>query len=156
MPDMIEQVRQISDFLAERTQGSIQMNDKGVEANLRLYPPDMGGVRVQLTVSNDSSVQATFVTERAETAQLLDQHMNQFRQALSQHGLRVDSLQVSVQTSATTGNPADNSSGQQTLQQQHNGANDGQRRQAANQEDASNGQQHSRSKNRQQQQQQQS
>jgi flagellar hook-length control protein FliK len=97
MPSMIEQVRQVADFLAERTEGTVKMGDGGVEANLKLYPPDLGGVRVQLNVTSDHTTQAQFIVERPETAQLLQQHMKSFQQGLESHGLTVDRVQVTVQ-----------------------------------------------------------
>ena len=130
--------------------GAIQMTDTGVEANLRLYPPDLGGVRVHLTVNSDSTVQASFIAETAETAQLLDQNMGHFRQALSQHGLAVDKIQVAVQTpsgstsSGTTGNGSE-----QRSWSQEQSTSDQQRRQASQRESDSseNPQQHPKSRN---------
>ena len=98
MPGIIEQVRQVADFLAERTDGVIKMGQQGMEANLKLYPPDLGQVRVELTVMNDRSTQAQFFVERPETAQLLQQHLQSFQDGLSRHGLVVDRVQVTIQT----------------------------------------------------------
>ena len=103
MPQMIEQVQQISDFLAERTEGVIKLGKDGVEANMRLYPPDLGGVRVSMTVHN-GNVQAAFIVERPETAQLLQQQTQHFREMMSRHGLTVEQMRVTVSaTSASSG-----------------------------------------------------
>jgi flagellar hook-length control protein FliK len=102
MPGIIEQVRQVADFLAERTEGAVSLTDKGVEARLRLYPPDLGGVRVQMSVSSAGVVQASFTAEQPATAQLLQQHVNQFREALNAQGLAVDRIQIAVQGTSTT------------------------------------------------------
>lgn len=103
MPEMAEQVKQVADFLAERTEGVVKLGLNGVEANLKLYPPDLGGVRVQMTVGTDGTTQAQFIVERAETAQLLKQHLKSFQQGLESHGLTVDRVQVTVQGTARPG-----------------------------------------------------
>ena len=100
-PHLIEQMRQVADFLSERTQGVIRMNDRGVEANLRLKPPDLGPVRVELMVQNNHTLTAHFIAERPETARLLDQSMRHFRDAMLRNGLSVEQVVVSVQTTAS-------------------------------------------------------
>lgn len=103
MPEMAEQVKQVADFLAERTEGVVKLGLNGVEANLKLYPPDLGGVRVQMTVGNDGTTQAQFIVERAETAQLLQQHLKSFQQGLESRGLTVERVQVTVQGTVRPG-----------------------------------------------------
>lgn len=97
MPTLIEQVHQVADFLANRTEGVIRMSQNGMEANLKLYPPDMGNIRVALTVQNNRTVQAQFIVERPETAQLLQQHLQSFQDSMSRQGLVVDRVQITVQ-----------------------------------------------------------
>lgn len=104
MPGLSEQVRQVADYMAERTEGVVRMSDHGMDANLRLYPPDLGGVRVQLNVQSDGTAQAQFIVERAETAQLLQQHMRSFQQGMESHGIAVSSVKVTLQS--TTVQPA--------------------------------------------------
>jgi flagellar hook-length control protein FliK len=97
MPRMIEQVRQISEFLAERSEGVIRMGEGGVQANLRLHPAELGSVRVMLSVSNDHTVQTQFIVERAATAQLIQQHAPELQSILASHGLAVEQVRVTVQ-----------------------------------------------------------
>ncbi|MCL5270408.1 MAG: flagellar hook-length control protein FliK [bacterium] len=96
LPGLIEQVRQAAEFMAERSEGAIRAHDGGVEANLRLYPPDLGGVRVSINVQGDQVTQAVFVAEQPETARLLDQNIREFREALGRHGLTVGRIDVTV------------------------------------------------------------
>ncbi len=103
MPRLIEQVRQVAGFLAERTDGVIRLGENGWEANLRLYPPDLGRVRVEMSVQPDRTVQAQLIAERPETAQLLDQSLQHLREALTRHGLTVERVTVVVQSAAATG-----------------------------------------------------
>jgi len=99
-PRLVEQIQQVADFLALRAEGVVRLGDRGVEANLRLYPPDLGGVRVLLIVRADHTAQAQFIVERPETALLLQEHMNQFRESLGRHGLAVERVQVTGPTRA--------------------------------------------------------
>lgn len=102
-PTMTEQMQQVSDYLATRTDGAIRMGDKGVEANLRLYPPDLGQVHVEMTVTPERTAQAQFIVARPETAQLLQQHLQTLQDNLSHSGITLDRVQVSVQVRPTGG-----------------------------------------------------
>lgn len=97
---LIDQVRQASEWLAEKAEGSIRYGDHGVEANMKLYPPDMGGVRVSLNVSNDLNVQAQFIADRPETAQAIRQNLDQLQTAFARQGLSLDKVQVVVAPNA--------------------------------------------------------
>lgn len=132
MPNMVEQVRQAADFIADRTTGVIRMGDKGVEANMRLYPPDLGGVRVQMSVNSSGATEARFIVERPETAQLLQQHMRSFQQGLESRGLTVDRVQVTLQSAVQSASSTSPESGWN----QHESAQDSRRQSAlANQRD---------------------
>jgi flagellar hook-length control protein FliK len=100
MPALVEQLQQVVDFVAQHASGVVKLGDHGVEANLRLYPPDLGGVRIVVNVRGDHAAQAMFTVERAETAALLNQHLDQLRDNLNRHGLSVDRLTVAVQARA--------------------------------------------------------
>lgn len=118
LPSLAEQVRQATDFIADRTTGVIRMGDKGVEANLRLYPPDLGGVRVQMTVTASGATQANFIVERPETAQLLQQHLRSFQQGMESRGLAVERVQVTLQSTVGAASSTSTDSGwrQETAQ----------------------------------------
>ncbi len=96
MPGLIDQVRQASEWMAERAEGAIRAGERGVEANMRLYPPDLGGVRVEMTVGHDLAVEAKFTVERPETALAIRQQLGQLEQALARQGLVVGKVQVTV------------------------------------------------------------
>lgn len=113
VPALNEQIRIASEWLAERAEGTIRVGDKGTEAIMRLYPPDMGQVRVSLNVGHDLSVQAQFVAERPETAQALRQNLTQLQDAFTRQGLTLDKIQVTV-AQASSPNPG-GSQGQQSF-----------------------------------------
>ncbi|MEN6625622.1 MAG: flagellar hook-length control protein FliK [Candidatus Sumerlaeia bacterium] len=110
---LVDQVRQASEWLAEKAEGSIRYGDHGVEANMKLYPPDMGGVRVSLNVGNDLNVQAQFVADRPETAQAIRQNLDQLQTAFARQGLSLDKVQVVVAPGAGS---QSGSAGQQNYQ----------------------------------------
>jgi flagellar hook-length control protein FliK len=110
---LIDQVRQASEWLAEKAEGSIRVGDHGVEANMKLYPPDMGGVRVSMTVGNDLNVQAQFIADRPETAQAIKQNMDHLQTAFARQGLSLDKVQVVVAPAAGS---QTGSTGQQSYQ----------------------------------------
>ena len=74
------------------------VNQNGGSVTLRLQPPELGFVRVQLEI-NDGSVRAAFQAEQPAVRTLLSQQMSQLRQALQSHGLQVDRLDVQTMQS---------------------------------------------------------
>jgi flagellar hook-length control protein FliK len=114
-PSLIEQVRQISQFIADRSDGVIRLGQNGMDANLKLYPPDLGNVRVELSVQNNHTAQAQFIVERPETAQLLQQHLQSFQDGLSRQGLTVDRVRITVQPLQTTSSSPDSTQGQNEM-----------------------------------------
>jgi flagellar hook-length control protein FliK len=93
---MVEQMRQVAEMLGERVDGVVRAGDRGVEANLKLYPPDLGGVRVTLNMTSGQNVQARFVVQHAQTAQLINENIGQLREGLARTGLNVERIQVTV------------------------------------------------------------
>lgn len=65
---------------------------------LRLDPAELGALSVVLTVRN-GEVSAVIRPERAETAQLVNDHLHQLRQQLEQQGIKVERLEVQTQLS---------------------------------------------------------
>ena len=74
------------------------VNQNGGSVTLRLQPPDLGFVRVELEFT-DGAVRAAFQSEQPAVRTLLIQQMSQLRQALESHGLQVDRLDVQTMQS---------------------------------------------------------
>ena len=87
------------------------MNQKGGSVTLRLTPPEMGTVRIQLNLQG-TKVSAQFHAETDSAQRLLTQQLGQLRTSLESQGLNVERLGVQAM------NASSNSSG---LQQQANG-----------------------------------
>lgn len=94
---MAEQVREVGRMLAERADGFVRAGGRGLQADLRLQPEELGQVRIKLELVEGRTFRAEFVAERPETAQLLNRHLEQFREAIGRHGLTVEQVRVSVQ-----------------------------------------------------------
>ncbi len=69
------------------------LNQKGGAVTLRLTPPDLGTVRVQLQMGG-GNVSASFQAETPAARNLLQQQMSHLRTALEAQGLAVDRLSV--------------------------------------------------------------
>lgn len=107
---------------------AVQQN--GGAVTLRLTPPEMGTVRIQMQITG-ASVSASFHAESASAQTLLTQQLAQLRTSLESQGMNVDRLSVqplastaSSQNTQQGGN--DGQPGQDQAQQQS--ANDGRSR----------------------------
>ncbi|BAU27672.1 flagellar hook-length control protein FliK [Aneurinibacillus soli] len=71
-----------------------------METVIRLFPENLGQVDVRISALN-GNIMAQFITANAAGKEAVEQHLNQLRQALMQHGLHVEKLEVTqLQTSA--------------------------------------------------------
>jgi len=81
---------------------SSAINQRGGSVTLRLTPPDLGLVRIDMAV-RDGVVSAKFTAQSESVRNLLMDQMGQLRQALDRQGLSVDKIEVQVtQPSAST------------------------------------------------------
>jgi len=86
--------------IARGLQNAVQQ--KGGAVTLRLTPPEMGTVRIQLQIHN-GTVNAQFHAETESTRTLLNQQLSQLRTSLEQQGLSVERLGVqTMQQSSNT------------------------------------------------------
>lgn len=69
------------------------VQQKGGAVTLRLTPPEMGTVRIQLQIQN-GTVNAQFHAETESTRTMLNQQLSQLRSSLEHQGLSVDRLSV--------------------------------------------------------------
>lgn len=71
------------------------INQRGGAMNMRLDPPELGTIRVQMTIAR-GMVAAEFHASTQQARALLDQHMTMLRTALENQGLTVDRLTVQL------------------------------------------------------------
>lgn len=86
------------------------VNKRGGVMHMRLEPPELGRVRVQMTM-HQGTVSAQFQAATAQAQTVLERNMSVLRTVLERHGLTVERLTVQVQQP---------SQGQQTAGQQLN------------------------------------
>lgn len=94
------------------------VNQRGGAVTLRLTPPDMGTVRIQMQLTG-SVLSASMHTETASAHQMLTQQLGQLRASLETQGLTVERLHVQTMQQAQPGN-ASEQNGDSEQQQQHN------------------------------------
>ncbi len=94
------------------------VNQRGGVMTMRLEPPDLGHLRVHLTIAR-GVVTAQFQPSTAEAHALLDRSMASLRSALEGHGLTVDRLTVQLPPSPATA-MRDHHADQQGQQERHN------------------------------------
>ncbi len=79
---------------------SAMVNQRGGVMTMRLDPPDLGELRVQMSISR-GVVTADFTAGTQQAHALLDKHMAMLRQALESQGLTVERLTVHAAPSLT-------------------------------------------------------
>jgi len=65
------------------------------EMQIRLRPPELGGMKIKVEITNDV-VKATLVVDQPQTHALLEKNMSQLFRALQEQGLKVDTLSVEI------------------------------------------------------------
>lgn len=88
------------------------VNQRGGAITLRLTPPDIGTVRVQMQITA-SRVTVQFHAETSQGQALLNSNLAQLRTTLEGQGLQVDRIGVQPMQPAAAGNSAHTSSQQQ-------------------------------------------
>ncbi|MCC6681702.1 MAG: flagellar hook-length control protein FliK [Phycisphaeraceae bacterium] len=90
------------------------VNQRGGAVTLRLTPPEMGTVRIQMQITG-TQVSVRFHAETEQGQAMLAQNLGQLRQTLEGQGLHVD--RISVQTMQPQQSTSSNHSSQQQDQQ---------------------------------------
>lgn len=72
-----------------------QSHDQGRQLRIRLHPPELGALQVDVTV-RDGAVSARLEVQTAAAHQTLVEHLGQLREALSQSGAPVERIDVQL------------------------------------------------------------
>jgi len=70
--------------------------------NLRLYPEELGELRMEIKVSQDN-IKAHIVVQNPQAQEMIDRHLPRLREALEQQGLQLQQVEVSVAAHGQTG-----------------------------------------------------
>jgi flagellar hook-length control protein FliK len=102
---------------------SAMVNQRGGTMNLRLDPPDLGQLRIQMTVAR-GVVTAEFHATTPQAHELLERNMAALRSTLEGHGLTVERLNVQVAAPTSQQMTRDDSNANTSNQhrQQHDAA----------------------------------
>ena len=88
------------------------MNQRGGVMNMRLDPPELGELRIQMVLGR-GSVSATFEATNEQTQAMLNKNLSALRTALESQGLTVERLHVHInQGSGAQAQPEDASDDQ--------------------------------------------
>jgi len=99
-------INQIADKMSVRSNGAQN------EVHIKLDPPSLGTVRMNITTSGDS-VRTVIVAENHAVKQVIENNFNQLRDAMSEQGLKVDSFTVTVGGESNPQNPSGESFGKE-------------------------------------------
>jgi flagellar hook-length control protein FliK len=91
--------------------------DRGGTLQLRLSPPELGALRIELNVK-DGVMSASLQTENANARRLLLDHLPALRDRLAEQNIRVDRFDVDVRREGTGGQTDTRGSQQQQFQHQ--------------------------------------
>jgi flagellar hook-length control protein FliK len=91
--------------------------DRGGTLQLRLSPPELGALRIELSVK-DGVMSASLQTENANARRLLLDHLPALRDRLAEQNIRVDRFDVDVRRESTGGQTDARGSQQQQFQHQ--------------------------------------
>jgi flagellar hook-length control protein FliK len=92
-------------------------NDRGGTLQIRLSPPELGSLRLEMTVK-DGVLSANLQTENANARRLLLDHLPALRDRLAEQNIRVDRFDVDVRRDGTGGQADARGSQQQAFQHQ--------------------------------------
>ena len=96
---------------------SAMVNQRGGAMTMRLQPPSLGELRVQMTIAR-GVVNAVFQPATPEAAALLDRSLGSLRASLESHGLTVERLTVQPAPQASASQTAREQADEQAQQQQ--------------------------------------
>jgi len=93
----------LSTFTSQTMRGlTALMNQRGGTMTMRLDPPELGALRVQMTIAH-GTVSADFQASTPAAQALLDQHLPTLRNSLESQGLTVERMTVHTASSAPQG-----------------------------------------------------
>jgi len=87
-----------SRVVGQIVRGASMMSSQGrTEVRVRLRPPELGTVHVQLTSNRGNMLEARIVTEREDVRALIERNLPELRQSLAGAGVHVGGFDVSTQ-----------------------------------------------------------
>ncbi|GAC27148.1 flagellar hook-length control protein FliK [Brumicola pallidula] len=78
------------------------VNSRNISAEIRLDPPDLGGMNIKVNLSGDSA-SVSFVVQSQHARDALDQAVPRLREMLEEHGIELGQSSVQQESSGTDG-----------------------------------------------------
>lgn len=92
--DMVQMIREIADQIMEKVKVSVTAETTSLE--IVLTPEELGKVNLTVSAEQDGTMKAKFVTENELAREAIERNLVQFKEALQEQGLKVDTIEVTV------------------------------------------------------------
>jgi len=92
--DMVQMIREIADQILEKVKVSVTADTTSLE--IVLTPEELGKVNLTVSAEQDGTMKARFVTENELAREAIERNLVQFKEALQEQGLKVDTIEVTV------------------------------------------------------------
>jgi len=92
--DIVQMIREIADQILEKVKVSVNANTTSLE--IVLTPEELGKVNLTVSAEQDGTMKASFVTENELAREAIERNLVQFKEALQEQGLKVDTIEVTV------------------------------------------------------------
>ena len=92
--DVVQLIREIADQILEKLKVSVTSETTSLE--IVLTPEELGKVNLTVTADQDGMMKAKFVTENELAKEAIERNLVQFKEALQEQGLKVDTIEVTV------------------------------------------------------------
>lgn len=92
--DMVQLIREIADQILEKVKVSVTAESTSLE--IVLTPEELGKVNLTVSAEQDGTMKARFVTENELAREAIERNLVQFKEALQEQGLKVDTIEVTV------------------------------------------------------------
>ena len=92
--DIVQMIREIADQILEKVKVSVTPETTSLE--IVLTPEELGRVNLTVSAEQDGTLKAKFVTENELAREAIERNLVQFKEMLTEQGLKVDSIEVAV------------------------------------------------------------
>lgn len=92
--DLVQMIREVAEQILEKVRVSVTADTTSLE--IVLTPEELGKVNLTVTAEQDGTMKARFVTENEFAKEAIERNLVQFKEALQEQGLKVDTIEVTV------------------------------------------------------------
>ena len=92
--DIVQMIREIADQILEKVK--VYVTPETTSLEIVLTPEELGRVNLTVSAEQDGTLKAKFVTENELAREAIERNLVQFKEMLTEQGLKVDSIEVAV------------------------------------------------------------